>query len=97
LKVKTRSGAIVDVYAVYWGWQDKTYFYGLPDGYGGLLAYDASDVEVVDAEIGENFVFVQREFRGFFHPALVDEAFLADLLELDGDAYKRFLRILGRA
>jgi hypothetical protein len=97
MKIKLKNpDEIVEIFAVYWGWRDKTYFYGMPEGYGGLLAYDASAVEVIDSELSGSFTYYSNNMKGIYHSALIEEKLLDDLLELDARAYKRFLEILGR-
>lgn len=96
MKIRTKSGKLVEIFAVYWGWQEKTYFYGLPDGYGGLLAYDSSEVEVVDAVFDGRYIFQDGNLKGIYHEALIEEGLLDDLLELDPGAYSKFLKLIGR-
>lgn len=44
------------VFAIYW-LHGKTYFYGLSKGYEGLLAYDATEVEVLEHELGSDYIY----------------------------------------
>lgn len=90
MKIKELDGTIVDVFAVYW-FDDETYFYGLPIGYGNFIAYRNSRVTVVDPSLYGNFVYYNQ---GVFHRALIQEKLLDDILERDENAYNRFLKII---
>lgn len=94
MKIKLKNpDELVEIFAVYWS-EKRTYFYGMPEGYGGLLAYDATEVEVVDPMLSGNFVFLDGDIKGIFLSALIEEKLLDGLLELNQSAYKRFLEIL---
>ena len=81
---------VVDVFSVYW-FGDETYFYGLPQGYGGLMSYRSNQVTIINPEINFNCIYFKESIH---HWALIKEKLLDDLLELDEIAYKRFLEIV---
>ncbi|BEE18498.1 hypothetical protein VAWG006_27510 [Aeromonas enteropelogenes] len=89
MKIK-KSETEVAVFAIYW-LHGKTYFYGLSKGYDGLLAYDASEVEVLDPELGNDYIYMDD---GVFYKPLIEEDILDGLVEADPTAYQRFLEIL---
>lgn len=92
MKVKIiDSGANVEVFGIYWI-GGKTYFCGLSKGYDGLLAHDSHEVEIVEASLLGDYVYVND---GVFYKPIVDEALVDDLLEGDSEAFSRFLEILG--
>ncbi|TQI81352.1 hypothetical protein FHU10_3732 [Serratia fonticola] len=93
MKIKESDGTVVDVFAIYW-FGDETYFYGLPKNYGGLLAYRASQVSVIESEIDFNAIYFENNAKSIQHWALIKEKLLDDILERDDAAYKRFLEIL---
>ncbi|MFP2469247.1 hypothetical protein ACLEUK_14160 [Pseudescherichia vulneris] len=93
MKIKEPDGTIINVFAIYW-FGDETYFYGLPKNYGGLLAYRASQVVVIDPEINFNAIYFENNAKSIQHWALIKEKLLDDILERDDVAYKRFLEIL---
>ncbi|MDG1642592.1 hypothetical protein DA718_17750 [Klebsiella huaxiensis] len=93
MKIRENDGEVVDIYAVYFIDGDVN-FLGMPRGYGGLAAYSANKVEVIDAEIKDKCVYFKNNGYGIFHWALINECLLDELLELDEQAYKRFLDIL---
>lgn len=93
MKIKETDGTIVSIFAIYW-FGDETYFYGLPKNYGGLLAYRASQVSVIESEIGFNAIYFENNAKSVQHWALIKEKLLDDILERDDVAYKRFLEIL---
>ncbi|EPW1514235.1 hypothetical protein ACVVJ5_003132 [Salmonella enterica subsp. diarizonae serovar 48:r:z] len=66
---------------------------GFLKGYGGLLAYRATQVSVINPEISFEAVCFENNARGIHHWALIKEKLLDDILERDEDAYKRFLEI----
>ncbi|AUQ41944.1 hypothetical protein ACW6B4_001041 [Yersinia ruckeri] len=93
MKIKESDGTIINVFAIYW-FGDETYFYGLPKNYGGLLAYRASQVSIVDPEISFSAIYFENNAKSIQHWALIKEKLLDDILERDEVAYKRFLEIL---
>lgn len=93
MKIREPDGAITNIFAIYW-FGDETYFYGLPKAYGGLLAYKASKVFVIDPEIDFESIYFENNARSIQHWALIKEKLLDDLLERDETAYNRFLEIL---
>lgn len=93
MKIKEQDGTVVDVFAIYW-FSDETYFYGLPQNYGGLLAYRASQVYVIESEIKFDTVYFENNAKSIQHWALIKEKLLDDILERDETAYNRFLEIL---
>lgn len=93
MKIKERDGYVVDVFATYFI-GSETMFLGLPRNHGGLSAYKMVDVEIIDNAINGKYVFYQNNGQGIYHWSLIEERLLDDLLELDEDAYKRFLEIL---
>lgn len=93
MKIQELDGTVVDVFAIYW-FGNETYFYGFPRNYGGLRAYKATQVSVVDPSINFNSVYFENNAKSIHHWALIKEALLDDLIERDDDAYKRFLEII---
>ncbi|WGL98588.1 hypothetical protein QE177_01380 [Arsenophonus sp. aPb] len=94
MRILESDGSIVDIFAIYW-FGDETYFYGMPKNYGGLQAYKADEVTVIDNKIDFKTVFFSNDdAKSVHHWALIEESLLDDLLELDETAYKRFLDIL---
>ncbi len=96
MKIRTRQGHVVDIFAIYWWGDGETYFYGLPRGNGGLSAYklDTNELEVIDPTVESNFVYFHNNAHGIYHESLIKEKLLDDLLEFDETAYHRFLEIL---
>ncbi|MCA6222771.1 hypothetical protein [Photorhabdus antumapuensis] len=93
MKIKNQ-GLLIDVYAIYWVNGD-TLFLGMPRNYGGLLAYDAKQIEVIEHNLSGDFIYFQNNgIDGIYHSALIKEKLLDDILELDETAYQRFLEIL---
>ena len=86
-------GREVDVFSIYW-FDDETFFLGFLKGYGGLLAYRASQVSVIDPEVNFKSIYFENNARSIHHWALINENLLDDILERDETAYKRFLEIL---
>jgi hypothetical protein len=86
-------GRIVDVFSIYW-FDNDTYFYGLPKNHGGLKAYKASEVEVIDPEIKFHTIYFYNNARSVHHWALIKERLLDGIIEHDETAYNRFLEIL---
>lgn len=84
------SGANVEVFGVYWI-DGKTYFCGLSKGYDGLLAHDSHEVEIIEASLLGDYVYVKD---GVFYKPIVDEGIVDDLLEGDSEVFPRFLEIL---
>ncbi|HCM9213930.1 TPA: hypothetical protein N5L24_004179 [Enterobacter roggenkampii] len=93
MKIKERDGEVVDVYAIYFI-NGEINFLGMPKNYGGLSAYSAREVTVIDPEIEGDCVYFKNNGYGVYHWALIKEKLLDDLLEQDETAYKRFLEIL---
>ncbi|MFB5948522.1 hypothetical protein [Klebsiella pasteurii] len=93
MKIKERDGEVVDVYAVYFIGGDVN-FLGMPKNYGGLSAFLAREVEIVESEMKYNSIYFKNNGYGIYHWALIKEKLLDDLLELDETAYKRFLEIV---
>lgn len=93
MKIKEPDGTIINVFAIYW-FGDETYFYGLPKNYGGLLAYRASQVSIIDPEINFNAIYFENNAKSIQHWVLIKEKLLDDILERDDVAYNRFLEIL---
>ncbi|MBZ7662218.1 MULTISPECIES: hypothetical protein [Klebsiella] len=93
MKIKERDGEVVDVYAVYFIGGDVN-FLGMPKNYGGLSAFSAREVEIVESEMKYNSIYFKNNGYGIYHWALIKEKLLDDLLELDETAYKRFLEIV---
>ncbi|KMN36465.1 hypothetical protein VI26_06355 [Chromobacterium sp. LK1] len=84
----------IDVFSIYWI-DGKTFFLGLPAGHGGLISYESSQVEVVDATLAGRLVFCElNQIKGVYHWSMIEEQLLDDLLESDEDAYRRFLEII---
>lgn len=90
MKIKSRNGTVIDVFAFYAIDGDK-YFYGLPPRHGALIAYRREDVSVVDPEISWRSVFFSN---GIFHHSLIDDGLLDGLIERDEGNYKHFVAIL---
>jgi len=88
-----RSEDIIDVYAIYWVGKE-TLFLGMPKNQGGLIAYKAQNVEIIDPDLSGNFIYFNNNCHGIYHSSLIKEKLLDDLLENDDVAYKRFLEIL---
>ncbi|MGK3144630.1 hypothetical protein [Pantoea sp. C2G6] len=93
MRIKERDGEVVDIYAIYFIGGEVN-FLGMPKNYGGLSAYSAREVTVVEPEIEGGCVYFKNNGHGIYHWALIKENLLDDLLELDETAYKRFLEIL---
>nr|WP_314426854.1 hypothetical protein [uncultured Erwinia sp.] len=93
MKIKETDGTIIDVFSIYW-FGDETYFYGLPENYGGLLAYRSSQVSVIDPKIDFDVIYYENNAKSIHHWALIKEKLLDDILERDDVAYNRFLEIL---
>lgn len=93
MKIKEKDGTVINVFSIYW-FDEETYFYGLPKGYGGLLAYRASEVSVIEPEMDFKVMYFENNAKSIHHWALIKERLLDDILERDEDAYKRFLEIL---
>ncbi|UNK28665.1 hypothetical protein MNO11_02580 [Serratia plymuthica] len=93
MKIKEHDGEVVDIYAIYFI-GDEVNFLGMPKNYGGLSAYSANEVQVVEPEIRGECVYFKNNGYGIYHWALIKEKLLDDLLELDETAYNRFLEIL---
>ncbi|AVC43172.1 hypothetical protein [Achromobacter ruhlandii] len=95
MKIRELNGEIIDVFAIYWV-NDKNLCLGFPRNYGGLAAYDLSKVELVDATLNFELIYCKDGggIPAVLHWALVKERLLDDLLELDENAYRRFLGIL---
>ena len=90
MKIQEKDGMIINVFAIYW-FDDRTYFYGFPKSYKGLLAYKESEVTVIEPEFTGRLIYFEK---GIFHWALIKEQLLDDLLERDETAYNRFLKII---
>ena len=90
MKIRENDGTEVNIFGIYF-MDGKTMFYGIPMNYGGLMAFRFSDVTVIDESITGRFVFYDE---GIFHWALIEKELLGDLVELDEDAYKKFVGIL---
>jgi hypothetical protein len=93
MKIKELDGEIVNIYAIYFI-NGEVNFLGMPKNYGGLSAYSAREVTIVEPEIEGASVYFKNNGHGIYHWALVKENLLDDLLELDETAYNRFLEIL---
>lgn len=93
MKIKELDGTVVDVFAIYWLGKD-TLFLGLPKNYGGLLAYDSKNVEIIDPSLHGTFEYFSTHINGIYHWFLIKEKLLDDILERDDVAYNRFLEIL---
>lgn len=93
MKIKDKDGLIIDIFSIYW-FDDETYFYGLPNGYGGLIAYKANEISIIDSDINFNSVYFDNNAKSIHHWALIKEALLDDLIERDEVAYNRFLEII---
>lgn len=93
MKIRESDGTIINIFAIYW-FGNETYFYGLPQGYGGLLAYKADKVSVIESEVDFKSVYFENNAKSVQHWALIKEKLLDDLLERDEAAYNRFLEIL---
>ncbi|WP_082388365.1 hypothetical protein [Achromobacter xylosoxidans] len=91
MRVKRKdSGTNVEVFGIYWI-GGKTYFCGLSKGYDGLLVHDSQEVEIMEASLLGDYVYVRD---GVFYKPMVDEGLIDDLLEGDSEAFSRFLEIL---
>ena len=53
MKIKEQDGTIIDIFSIYW-FDDETYFYGLPRGYGGLIAYKSNEISIIESDISFN-------------------------------------------
>ncbi|AHG65583.1 hypothetical protein [Advenella mimigardefordensis] len=94
MRIREPDGFSVDIFSIYW-FGKETYFYGMPKNYGGLQAYKAEDVAIIDNNIGFKTVFFSKgDAKSVHHWDLIQESLLDDLLELDETAYKRFVDIL---
>lgn len=95
MRIKELDGESIDVFAIYWI-NNKFLCLGMPKGYGGLSVYDLSEVSIVEPTLNGKLVYFQNSVTGsgVYHWALIQEALLDDLLELDETAYNRFLDIL---
>lgn len=89
MKIRDRYEDII-VFAIYWI-NNKTYFYGMSKGYTGLLAYDASEVEIIDPVLPGEFIYLND---GIFYKPLIVNKLLDDLVEGLPDAYHQFIEIL---
>ncbi|HEI8867543.1 TPA: hypothetical protein SLG40_003078 [Serratia odorifera] len=90
MRIKTRRGTIIDVFAFY-AIEDEKVFYGLPPGYGGLLAYRKEEVTIVDPDITWRAMFFSN---GIYHHSLIKDGLLEGLIEVDEESYKKFVAIL---
>ncbi|MDQ7099492.1 MULTISPECIES: hypothetical protein [unclassified Serratia (in: enterobacteria)] len=90
MKIQERDGTIAEVFAFYAIGEEKI-FYGLPPGYGGLLAYRKEEVTIVDPEITWRAVFFSN---GIYHHSLIEDGLLEGLIEVDEESYKKFVAIL---
>ncbi|MDJ0023005.1 hypothetical protein [Pantoea eucrina] len=93
MKIKEFDGTVVDIFAIYWLGKD-TLFLGLPKNYGGLLAYDSKNVEIIDSSLNGTLEYFSNNINGIYHWSLIKEKLLDDILERDDVAYNRFLEIL---
>jgi len=96
MRIRLRNpDGLAEVFAVYWSGQ-KTLFLGMTEANRGLMAFDADEVEVLDAALSGDFKYYENRFKGIYHAALIEENLLDDLLEYDEGAYMRFMQILGK-
>ncbi|WP_048441816.1 hypothetical protein [Caenimonas sp. SL110] len=98
MKIREKiSNLTFDVYGIYWH-ADKAYFYCFPRKSTGLSSYSEEEVEVFDARIDDDFVFVTmaQGASGILHRHLVADALLDQLLEHDPEAYAKFKSLIGR-
>ena len=93
MQIKTENGKLIDIFAIYWT-DSETLFLGLPRNYGGLLAYNSNKVCIANYDINFKTVYFENNIKSVLHWALIKEKLLDDLLELDEDAYNRFLEII---
>ena len=93
MKIKEQDGTIIDIFSIYW-FDDETYFYGLPRGYGGLIAYKSNEISIIESDISFNSVYFENNAKSIHHWALIKEALLDHLIERDENAYNRFLEII---
>jgi hypothetical protein len=111
IKVPQRD-EILTVYGIYWSKQARKRAWSnnddnleivsmaccIPSQYKGIIVYDLSEVEVVDATIDKNFIYYKSKTKGMtgvFHRALVEEELFDDLTDdYGGKAYLRFMEIL---
>lgn len=89
----------VDIFAIYSllstiDQKMKTYLYGLPKGYGGLMAFTLDEVDVIENAFRSEMVVFTNRGTGVYHWALINENLLDDLLERDETAYNRFIEII---
>jgi hypothetical protein len=90
MRIKTRRGTLIDVFAFY-TIEGEKYFYGLPPRYGALIAYRWEEVTVVDLTISWKSVFFSN---GIYHHSLIEDELLDDLIERDEGNYRNFVAIL---
>jgi hypothetical protein len=90
------SGYELNVYGLYWS-GNQTYFYGFAKNSFGLTSYVAEHSQVVDPEIGIDFVFLKTTAGGgVYHKHLAKDSLLDRLVDHDPEAYQSFLSLLGR-
>jgi len=93
MKIRTKNGFSIDVYAVYWH-DSKTLFLGMSAVSKGLTSYDLDDVEVIDSQLGSDYLFYRNRLNGIYHRVLIEYHLLDDLLENDEAAYVRFMELI---
>ncbi|MCO6545913.1 MAG: hypothetical protein J6583_04640 [Gilliamella sp.] len=99
MKIKEKDGTVVDIFAIYSllsaiDQKMKTYLYGIPKGYSGLMAFTLDEVDIIENAFKSEMVVFTNRGTGVYHWALIQENLLDDLLERDEDAYNRFLEII---
>ncbi|MEX3173272.1 hypothetical protein AB4M04_14425 [Serratia quinivorans] len=90
MKIKTRNGNLIDVFAFY-AIDGERYFYGLPPRHGALLAFRADLVTIIDPNISWKSIYFSN---GIFHHSLIDNELLDGLIERDEGNYRNFVAIL---
>ena len=92
-----RYGHIFEVFVVYWV-REQTYYLAFPRRSTGLSAFLDSEVEVVDPNIGADFISwtFLNGIQGIAHRHLIQHDLLDSLVEHDPEAYSKFLSLLGR-
>lgn len=102
MKVREKQyGKIDNIFAIYWGvginaGVDGRYtnFLGLPEGHGGLLSYNISEVDIMDDSLnGEWMYFSNENIQGIFYAPLIREGLLEGLIDHDSIAYQKFVQI----
>lgn len=95
MKIQAKaSQAVLDVFALYWDSEGKTFFLTIEVDENVPYVYSADEVTLLDTSFPFRTIYLPNHLRGIFHWALIERELLDELIDGNPAVRQEFLDIV---